>query len=129
VSGAPKIRAIETIDRLEPVRRGFYAGLVGYMEPGGSLDTCITIRSALKKDDMLVMQAGAGIVYDSVPERELAETEQKLAAMRRAAGIETPETARAADASAAAETPGAPETHGAAETPGAAHSAPQEARS
>ncbi|MFP4374669.1 MAG: chorismate-binding protein [Spirochaetaceae bacterium] len=95
VSGAPKIRAIETIDALEPVRRGFYAGLVGYVEPGGSLDTCITIRSAVKKDDLLVMQAGAGIVYDSVPERELAETEQKLAAMRRAAGIEPTEPAAA----------------------------------
>ncbi|MFP4206325.1 MAG: chorismate-binding protein [Spirochaetaceae bacterium] len=88
VSGAPKIRAIETIDALEPVPRRFYAGLVGYMEPGGSLDTCITIRSALKKDGMLVMQAGAGVVYDSVPSAELAETEQKLAAMRRAAGID-----------------------------------------
>ncbi len=95
VSGAPKIRAIETIDALEPVRRGFYAGLVGYVEPGGSLDTCITIRSAVKKDDLLVMQAGAGIVYDSVPELELAETEQKLAAMRRAAGIEPTEPAAA----------------------------------
>ena len=120
VSGAPKIRAIETIDALEPVRRGFYAGLVGYMEPGGTLDTCITIRSALKKDDLLVMQAGAGIVYDSVPERELAETEQKLGAMRRAAGIEA--------AAAGADTPGAADTTGAADNRSAAYPA-TEARS
>ena len=104
VSGAPKIRAIETIDALEPQKRGFYAGLVGYFEPGGSLDTCITIRSALKKDDLLVMQAGAGIVYDSEPERELAETEQKLAALRRAAGIDV-EPAGAAHTALAEEAP------------------------
>jgi anthranilate synthase component 1 len=121
VSGAPKIRAIETIDSLEPVRRGFYAGLVGYVEPGGSLDTCITIRSALKKDDLLVMQAGAGIVYDSVPERELAETEQKLAAMRAAAGIEVeaPATAGAEAGNAGA----SPNNGGAAGNTGAAANA------
>jgi anthranilate synthase component 1 len=88
VSGAPKIRAIETIQGLEPVPRRFYAGLVGYMEPGGNLDTCITIRSAMKRDTLLVLQAGAGVVHDSVPEREYEETENKLAALMRAAGLE-----------------------------------------
>ncbi len=88
VSGAPKIRAIEVIDSLEPERRGFYAGVVGYLEPDGDLDTCITIRSAVKLGDRLVLQAGAGIVYDSVPERELEETENKLRAMAVAAGLE-----------------------------------------
>ncbi len=88
VSGAPKIRAIEVLDRIEPVSRRFYAGLVGYMEPGGSLDTCITIRSAYKRGRSLVLQAGAGIVYDSRPEREYEETSEKLAALARAAGME-----------------------------------------
>jgi len=88
VSGAPKIRAIETLDALEPVRRGFYAGIVGYLEPGGGLDTCITIRSAVKLRDRLVLQAGAGVVYDSVPEHEYAETEAKLRALTAAAGLE-----------------------------------------
>lgn len=88
VSGAPKIRAIETIDSLEPQRRGFYAGLVGYMEPQGDLDTCIAIRTALKKDGVLYMQAGAGIVYDSNPEREYQETREKLGALGAAIGVE-----------------------------------------
>jgi anthranilate synthase component 1 len=88
VSGAPKIRAIETLDALEPQRRGFYAGIVGYVEPGGGLDTCITIRSAVKLRDRLVLQAGAGVVYDSVPEREYEETEAKLRALTAAAGLE-----------------------------------------
>jgi anthranilate synthase component 1 len=88
VSGAPKIRAIETLDTLEPQRRGFYAGIVGYVEPGGGLDTCITIRSAVKLRDRLVLQAGAGVVYDSVPEREYEETEAKLRALTAAAGLE-----------------------------------------
>jgi anthranilate synthase component I len=88
VSGAPKIRAMEIISALEKEKRGFYAGLVGYIEPGGTLDTCITIRSALKNDDVLVLQAGAGIVYDSIPEREYAETCAKLEAMSRALGVE-----------------------------------------
>ena len=88
VSGAPKIRAIQTVDALEPHRRGFYAGIVGYVEPGGSLDTCITIRSAVKLRDRLILQAGAGVVYDSRPERELEETEEKLAALLAASGLE-----------------------------------------
>jgi len=88
VSGAPKIRAIQTVDALEPHRRGFYAGIVGYVEPGGSLDTCITIRSCVKLRDRLILQAGAGVVYDSRPERELEETEEKLAALLAASGLE-----------------------------------------
>ncbi len=88
VSGAPKIRAMEIIDDLEQHSRSFYAGLVGYIEPGGSLDTCITIRSALRKDDLLILQAGAGIVWDSVPERELEETSEKLAAFGKSLGME-----------------------------------------
>lgn len=88
VSGAPKIRAIEVLDRIERVPRRFYAGLVGYVEPGGSLDTCITIRSAFKRGNQLILQAGAGIVYDSKPEREYTETQEKLAALARAAGVE-----------------------------------------
>jgi len=88
VSGAPKIRAVETIDALESVPRQFYAGLVGYLEPEGNLDTCITIRSALKREDIIYLQAGAGIVYDSNPERELEETGEKLRALAAAVGVE-----------------------------------------
>lgn len=88
VSGAPKIRAMEVLDRLETLPRRFYAGLVGYLEPGGSLDTCITIRSAFKRGDAMVLQAGAGVVFDSQPEREYEETQQKLAALARAIGVE-----------------------------------------
>lgn len=88
VSGAPKIRAVEIIDSLEPFPRSFYAGLVGYMEPEGNLDTCITIRSACKKDGIIYLQAGAGIVFDSVPERELEETGEKLRALAAAVGVE-----------------------------------------
>lgn len=88
VSGAPKISAMQKLDELEPEARRFYAGLVGYLEPGGNLDTCITIRSALKKDGKMVLQAGAGVVYDSVPEREWEETGEKLGALARAVGLE-----------------------------------------
>ncbi len=87
VSGAPKIRAVETIDALEALPRRFYAGLVGYVEPEGNLDTCITIRSGLKKGNEMVLQAGAGIVYDSRPEREYEETGEKLGALAAAVGI------------------------------------------
>ncbi|HEQ71696.1 MAG TPA: anthranilate synthase component I family protein, partial [Spirochaetia bacterium] len=88
VSGAPKIKAIEVIDSLEKAKRGFYAGVVGYVEPGGGLDTCIVIRSAMKKKDQLVLQAGAGIVYDSLPHREYDETRNKLGALMKAVGLE-----------------------------------------
>ena len=88
VSGAPKIRAIETLDAIEPHRRGFYAGVVGYIEPGGNLDTCIAIRCAMKTGNTMVLQAGAGVVYDSTPEREYEETQEKLSALARAIGLE-----------------------------------------
>jgi anthranilate synthase component 1 len=88
VSGAPKIKAVEIIDSLEKEKRSFYAGIVGYIEPGGTLDSCITIRSALKMDDLLILQAGAGIVYDSVPEREYEETSSKLGALGKSIGVE-----------------------------------------
>ena len=87
VSGAPKIRAMEVIDGLEDTPRSFYAGVVGYVEPNGSLDTCIAIRSGLKKDGIMVLQAGAGVVFDSSPERELEETGEKLGALIRALGV------------------------------------------
>ncbi len=88
VSGAPKIKAMEVIDSLEMEKRGFYAGIVGYLEPDGNLDTCITIRSALKTGDRLILQAGAGIVFDSVPEKEYDETSAKLRALGKAIGVE-----------------------------------------
>ncbi len=88
VSGAPKIKAMEILDALEQPKRGFYAGIVGYVQPGGDLDSCIVIRSALKKGDLLVLQAGAGIVYDSQPRKELEETANKLGALMRACGLE-----------------------------------------
>lgn len=82
VSGAPKIRAIETLSRLEEEKRSFYAGAVGYIEPDGDLDFCISIRCALKKGATWVLQAGAGIVQDSKPEREWEETNEKLRVLR-----------------------------------------------
>lgn len=88
VSGAPKIRAIETIDSLEPHPRGFYAGIVAYIEPGGNLDSCITIRAGLRSRGRLILQAGGGVVYDSSPEREFTETQEKLAALMAALGLE-----------------------------------------
>jgi anthranilate synthase component 1 len=88
VSGAPKIKAIEVIDSLEAEARGFYAGVVAHVESDGSLDSCITIRSALKKGDVVTMQAGAGIVYDSVPQKEYEETEAKLGALAKSLGME-----------------------------------------
>ncbi|MBN1410535.1 MAG: anthranilate synthase component I [Spirochaetales bacterium] len=88
VSGAPKIKAMEIIDTLEAEQRSFYAGVVGWIEPNGDLNTCITIRSAYKKDDTLILQAGAGIVYDSVPEKEYEETSNKLMALAKSVGVE-----------------------------------------
>jgi len=88
VSGAPKIRAVEIIDSLEPVRRGFYAGVVAHVEADGSLDSCISIRCAVRQGDLVTLQAGAGIVADSVPEKEYEETEAKLGALARALGME-----------------------------------------
>ena len=84
VSGAPKIRAMEIIDELEPTRRGPYAGAIGYFSYSGDMDTCITIRTILMKGDMAYVQAGAGIVADSDPEREYRETQNKAMAMIKA---------------------------------------------
>jgi anthranilate synthase component 1 len=81
VSGAPKIRAMEIIDELEPVKRGIYAGAVGYLGWNGNMDTAIAIRTAVIKDSMLHIQAGAGIVADSVPSQEWEETMNKARAM------------------------------------------------
>ncbi|MGL5353064.1 MAG: anthranilate synthase component I [Clostridium sp.] len=78
VSGAPKIRAMEIIEELENVKRGIYAGSVGYFSYGGSMDMSIAIRTMILKDKIAYMQAGAGIVYDSVPEKEYEETLNKL---------------------------------------------------
>ncbi|RJQ52494.1 MAG: anthranilate synthase component I [Actinobacteria bacterium] len=83
VSGAPKVRAMEIIDELEPTRRGPYAGVVGYFGYGGSLDACITIRTIVISDGVAHVQAGAGIVADSVPEREYEETMSKASALMR----------------------------------------------
>lgn len=82
VSGAPKIEAIERLSALESEDRSFYGGAVGYVEPDGDLDFCISIRCALHKGSSWVLQAGAGIVYASDAEREWVETEQKLEALR-----------------------------------------------
>jgi anthranilate synthase component 1 len=84
VSGAPKVRAMEIIDELEPVRRGPYAGSVGYLSYSGNMDTAITIRTLIIKDGVVYMQAGAGIVADSVPEREYEETVNKAKGMMKA---------------------------------------------
>jgi len=84
VSGAPKVRAMQIIDELEPTRRGPYAGAIGYLSYGGDLDTCICIRTALVKDGTAYVQAGGGIVADSVPETEYEETQNKAAALLRA---------------------------------------------
>ncbi len=87
VSGAPKIRAMEIIDELEPVKRGVYAGAVGYIAWSGNLDTAIAIRTAVIKNNMLHIQAGAGIVYDSVPRNEWDETMNKGRAIFRAVSM------------------------------------------
>lgn len=81
VSGAPKIRAMEIIEELEPVRRGPYAGAVGYFDFSGNMDFAITIRTVFTKNNKAYLQAGAGIVLDSIPEKEFIETENKMGAM------------------------------------------------
>ncbi|MDH3526274.1 MAG: anthranilate synthase component I [Gammaproteobacteria bacterium] len=87
VSGAPKIRAMEIIDELEPVKRGVYAGAVGYLSWSGNMDTAIAIRTAVIKDGTLHIQAGAGIVADSVPRNEWEETMNKGRAIFRAVAM------------------------------------------
>ena len=84
VSGAPKVRAMEIIDELEPTKRGIYAGAVGYVDFTGNLDTCIAIRTMVVRDNEIYIQAGAGIVADSDPAREFVETENKARALKQA---------------------------------------------
>jgi len=84
VSGAPKIRAMEIIDELEPVKRGIYAGAVGYIGWNGNMDTAIAIRTAVIKNGELHIQAGAGVVHDSIPKLEWKETMNKGRAVFRA---------------------------------------------
>jgi anthranilate synthase component 1 len=85
LTGAPKVRAMEIIEELEPVRRGIYAGCIGYFAADGSMDTCIGLRTALVKDGTMYIQAGCGVVADSDPEAEFEETRQKARGMMRAA--------------------------------------------
>lgn len=85
VSGAPKVRAMEIIDELEPEKRGIYGGGVGYFSAGGDMDMCIALRTAVLKGTDLYIQAGGGVVYDSDPEAEYMETVHKSNAIRRAA--------------------------------------------
>ena len=85
VSGAPKVRAMEIIDELEPEKRGIYGGGVGYFSAGGDMDMCIALRTAVVKDETLYIQAGGGVVYDSDGEAEFMETVHKSGAIRRAA--------------------------------------------
>ena len=87
VSGAPKIRAMEIIDELEPVKRGVYSGAVGYIGWSGNLDTAIAIRTAVIKEGTLHIQAGAGVVYDSIPLNEWEETLNKGRAVFRAVAL------------------------------------------
>ena len=84
VSGAPKIRAMEIIDELEKNKRKLYAGGIGYFTPNNEFDTCIALRTALIKKDKFYVQAGAGIVADSKPEKEYAETVNKAKALMKA---------------------------------------------
>jgi anthranilate synthase component I len=85
VSGAPKVRAMEIIDELEPEKRGVYGGGIGYFAANGEMDFCIALRTAVLKDGTLYTQAGGGVVYDSDPEGEYQETVNKSRALRRAA--------------------------------------------
>ena len=87
VSGAPKVRAMEIIDELEPSKRGIYAGAVGYLGFNGDMDVAIAIRTGVIKNNMLYVQAGAGIVADSVPQSEWEETQNKAKAVLRAAEL------------------------------------------
>ncbi len=80
LTGAPKIRAMEIIAELEPVRRGIYGGAIGYVDFSGNLDSCIAIRTIVVKDNVAYFQAGGGVVYDSIPENEYQETLDKMSA-------------------------------------------------
>lgn len=85
VSGAPKVRAMEIIDELEPERRGIYGGCIGYIDANGEMDTCIALRTAIIKDGQLFVQAGGGVVADSDPDFEYQESRNKARAILRAA--------------------------------------------
>jgi anthranilate synthase component 1 len=87
VSGAPKVRAMEIIDQLEPQRRGPYAGAVGYIDFSGNMDTCIALRTMVIQGSRVYVQAGAGIVADSVPENEFQETMNKARGLLKAIEI------------------------------------------
>ncbi|HCD52334.1 MAG TPA: anthranilate synthase component I, partial [Balneolaceae bacterium] len=87
VSGAPKIRAMQIIDELEPTKRGVYAGAVGYFDFSGNMDTCIAIRTMVVTDNKVYIQAGAGIVADSDPQKEFEETQNKAGALVQALSI------------------------------------------
>jgi anthranilate synthase component 1 len=87
LTGAPKIRAMEIIDELEPVKRGLYGGACGYLSFAGDMDVAIAIRTGIVKDQVLYVQAAAGVVADSVPELEWQETEAKARALIRAAEL------------------------------------------
>jgi anthranilate synthase component 1 len=89
LSGAPKVRAMEIIDELEPLKRGIYGGAVGYLGWNGNMDTAIAIRTAVIKNGVMHVQAGAGVVADSVPEMEWQETLNKARALMRAAEVAT----------------------------------------
>ena len=92
LSGAPKIRACEIIEALEPCARGVYGGALGYVDFTGNMDTCIAIRMAVKKNGRVTVQAGGGIVADSVPENEYLESQNKagavISAIERAAEVD-----------------------------------------
>jgi anthranilate synthase component 1 len=87
LSGAPKIRAMEIIDELEPVKRGIYGGACGYLSFAGDMDVAIAIRTGIVQNNTLYVQAAAGVVADSVPEMEWRETEAKARALLRAAEL------------------------------------------
>lgn len=87
VTGAPKIRAMQIIAQMEPSRRGFYAGALGYFGYDGNLDSCIMLRTALLKDGMIHIQAGGGVVADSLPSAEYQETISKAGALLKAVEI------------------------------------------
>src|SRR5436190_4510948 len=87
VSGAPKIRAMQIIDELEPTRRGPYGGAVGYVDFAGNMDTCIALRTIVWKNGVYDVQAGAGVVADSIPANEYEETMNKAKAMLKAVEI------------------------------------------
>ena len=87
LTGAPKVRAMEIIDELEPVKRGIYGGACGYLSWSGEMDVAIAIRTGVLKDGVLNVQAAAGVVFDSVPEAEFQETEVKARAVLRAAEL------------------------------------------